>query len=211
MGCAGPAHPARATHLQGVTMKIIHALLIASAVFAASVATADDDIAGHTVVFSKYSPALRLTSYEERTMSFNFSGTVQLSGMLFLEFDQDENGSNGEINFAKFAPDPASAKQLPAVISGFYPAPVKSIDVDTAPMEQFEVLFGGKEKFARLSHGTQPIVSMPAVVTLHKYEVTIECDARNYVALDVSIRPVVSRAASSAILASTSTSLPDGC
>jgi hypothetical protein len=167
-------------------MKILFALLIASIT---SVVAADAPAPDHAVKFSKYSPALRLVSYDKQTDTFTFRGTIRLVGTLFVEFDMDApDRANGEINFQRLVPDPASAEQLPAVIGGFYPGPIRYVELE-APVEQIQALFG-KAEFVRLSHGTQPYVSRRVSLTLHTYSATVECDSRTYLAGDVSITPV---------------------
>ena len=166
---------------------------------------ADSPAPGHAVEFSKYSPALTLVSYDKETDTFRFQGTIRLVGTLFVEFDMDApDKANGEINFIRFVPDAVSAGQLPEVIDGFYPGPVRYVDLDV-PMEQIETLFG-RERFTRLSHGTRPFLSRHVTVTLHSYSATIECDSRTYVAQEVHIESV----AKSEQLAS-GIATPDGC
>ena len=182
-------------------MKTLFVLLIASV---ASVVAADEPAPDHAVTFSKYSPALRLVSYDKQTETFTFLGTITLVGTLFVEFDMDTpDRANGEINFQKFVPDPISAEQLPAVIGGFYPGPIRYIELEE-PVEQIEALFG-KAEFARLSHGTEPFVSRHVSLTLRSYSATVECDSRTYRARDVSITPVTPE-----LTASLSTP-PHGC
>jgi hypothetical protein len=167
-------------------MKTLFVLLIAAI---ASVVAADAPAPNHAVRLSKYSPALRLVSYDKKTDTFTFLGTIKLVGTLFVEFDMDApDRANGEINFQKFVPDPISAEQLPVVIGGYYPGPVRYVALE-APVEQIEALFG-KAEFARLSHGTESYVSRRVSLTLHSYSATVECDSRIYLARDVSITPV---------------------
>jgi hypothetical protein len=183
-------------------MKILLTFLIASV---ASVVAADNPAPDHAVEFSKYSPALTLISYDKKTDTFRFKGTIRLRGTLFVEFDMDTpKKANGDINFLRFVPDPDSAAQLPAVIGGFYPSPVRYVDLDVQ-REQIDTLFE-REQFVRLSHGTQPFVSRYVSVTLHSYDVTVECDSRTYIAQDVQIESV----AKAGQLASVRTP-PDGC
>lgn len=153
---------------------------------------AQGDEAGGNVTFSKHSPALQLASYDEQTHTHEFRGTIKLTGTLFLLFDMEApDRANGEINFKKFVPDPKSVAQLPAVVQGFYPAAVKYVNLD-APLDQVVDLFGGKEAFARLSHGTSHEVSERAEVVLDTYFATVECDSRNYWGHVVSVtRPSV--------------------
>jgi len=94
--------------------------------------------------------------------------------------------ANGEINFKKFVPDPESAALLPAVVHGFYSGAVQYVNLD-APLDQVVHLFGGKEAFARLSHGSSHEVSERAEVMLDIYSATVECDSRTYWGHAVSV------------------------
>lgn len=169
-------------------MNKIAALLITLITFSA---LAQGDKAGGNVTFSNYSSALQLASYDEQTHTHEFRGTVRLTGTLFVIFDMDApNRANGEINFEKFVPDPESAAKLPAVVRGFYPGSVQYVNL-RAPIDQVESLFGGKNAFARLSHGAAHEVSRKAVVVLDSYSATVECDSRIYWGHAVSVAPLV--------------------
>lgn len=142
------------------------------------------------VTFSKYNPPLRLASYDEQTHTHRFQGKLTLTGRLFLVFDMEApDRANGEINFQKFVPDPSDIPQLPAVVAGFYPGPVRYISVD-APLEKLVAVFGGKEEFARVSHGTSHEVSRRAKLMIDEYSATVECDSRGYFAHVVSVTAV---------------------
>lgn len=145
---------------------------------------------GADVTFSKYSAALQLASYDEQTHTHKFQGTIKLKGTLYLIFDMEApDRANGEINFEKFVPDPESASLLPAVVKGFYPSAVKYVNLN-APLAQIEVLFGGKETFYRLSHGTSHEISKRAEVVLGDYSATVECDSRTYWGHAVAVSPL---------------------
>jgi hypothetical protein len=150
---------------------------------------AQDSAREREVVFSAYDSALRLASYDERTNSHVFEGTIELTGTLFLVFDMEApDRANGEINFQKFVPDLASQSRLPTVVDGFYPGAVRYVNLDSSP-QQLAALFGGEEELHRVSHGALPEVSRPAVVVLRDYTATTECDSRTYYAHVVSIAP----------------------
>jgi hypothetical protein len=169
-------------------MNRIAALLITLIAFSA---LAQDDKAGGNVTFSKHTPALQLASYDERTHTHKFRGTIKLRGTLFVVFDMDApDRANGEINFEKFVPDPDSMALLPAVVQGFYPGSVRHVNLN-APLDQVEILFGGKQAFARLSHGTSHEVSKSAEVVLDNYSATVECESRIYWGRAVSVAPLV--------------------
>jgi hypothetical protein len=164
-------------------MKPIIAILIGLFPYIANAAEAE----GGAVTFSKYDPRIHLVSYDEQTHTHNFSGTIKLTGTLFLEFDMAaSHRANGEINFQKFVPDPESGSKLPAVIEGFYPGPVRYLSLD-APLDQLVALFGGRQQYTRLSHGTAHEISKRAVVVVRDYVATIECDARAYGAHVISV------------------------
>lgn len=153
-------------------------------------ASAQNSTEAAAVTFSKYSSVLQLTSYDEQTHTHTFKGTITLTGTLFLVFDMESpDRANGEINFQKFVPDPESALQLPAVIAGFYPGPVRYVNLD-APLDQLVALFGGKAEFSRISHGTSHEVSTRAKVEVRDYSATVECDSRSYWAHVVSLAPL---------------------
>ena len=182
-------------------MKILFVLLITSS---ASVVGADAPVPGHAVEFSKYSPTLKLVSYDKNSDTFNFQGTLKLVGTLFVEFEMEtQDKASGDITFEKFVPDASSTTLLPAVVGGFYPAPVRYLDLDL-PQEQVEALFG-KTEFQRLAHGTQSFVSKRVSLTLHQYSVTVECDSRLYLAREVSVAPL------DAELFASLTGPPHGC
>jgi hypothetical protein len=183
-------------------MKKIAALLIALVTFSA---LAQGDNAGGNVTFSKHSPALQLASYDEQTHTHKFRGTIKLTGTLFVIFDMNApNRANGEINFEKFVPDPESAALLPAVVRGFHPGTVQYVNL-RAPLDQVESLFGGKQAFARLSHGTAHEVSERAEVVLDNYSATVECDSRTYWGHAVSVAPLFETQRIAAI------QVPHGC
>lgn len=141
------------------------------------------------VVFSNYSPKLRLASYDEQTHTHTFRGAISLTGTLFLVFDMSApDRANGYINFTKFVPDSAYLSQLPTVIGGFYPGKIKYISLNV-PHEQIISLFGGKNKFERISHGREHVVSKPAEVVFKSYSATVECDSRTYFGEAVSVMP----------------------
>jgi hypothetical protein len=151
---------------------------------------AQDTADKREVTFSDYDSALRLASYDERTNSHVFEGTIELTGILFLEFDMEgPDRANGEINFQKFVPDSASRSRLPAVVGGFYPGAVRYVNLDSSP-QQLAVLFGGAEELNRVSHGTLHEVSRPAAVVLRDFTATTECDSRKYYAHVISIAPL---------------------
>jgi len=142
------------------------------------------------VTFSKHSPALQLASYDERTHTHKFRGTIRLTGTLFVVFDMNApDRANGEITLEQFVPDPESAALLPAVVQGFYPGSVQHVNLN-APLNQVESLFGGKQAFARLSHGTSHEVNKRAEVVLDNYSATVECDSRTYWGHAVSVAPL---------------------
>jgi hypothetical protein len=154
-------------------------------------ALAQGDKAGGNVTFSKHGPALQLASYDERTHTHKFRGTIKLTGTLFVVFDMDASDrANGEINFEKFVPDPESVALLPAVVQGFHPGSVRYVNLN-APLDQVESLFGGKQAFARLSHGTSHEVSNRAEVVLDNYFASVECDSRTYWGHTVSVAPLI--------------------
>jgi len=163
------------------------------ACLATSCALAQGNDAGRNVTFSKYSPLSQLASYDEKTHTHEFHGTIRLTGTLFLVFDMEASDrANGEINFRKFVPDPESTAQLPAVVQGFYSGAVRYVNLD-APLDQLVGLFGGKETFTRLSHGTLHEVSERAEVVLDSYSATVECDSRTYWGHTVSVKALSER------------------
>ena len=171
-------------------MNKIAVLLIVLAISSVP-AQGDDD--GGNVTFSKYNPSLQLAYYDKQTHTHSFRGTIRLTGTLFLVFDMEApDRANGEINFEKFVLDPESVDKLPAVVQGFYPGAVKYVNLD-APLDQVVDLFGGKEAFARLSHGTSNEVSERAEVVLDTYSATVECDSRTYWGYAVSVTPLSER------------------
>jgi hypothetical protein len=160
------------------------------ALLAAFNALAQDDSARRNVTFSKHSAAVQLASYDKETSTHQFRGRLKLTGTLFLVFDMTAaDRANGEINFKKLVPDPASAALLPAVVQGFYPGPVAYVNVDVS-QDQVERLFGGPQAFARLSHGSSREVSTRVEVVVDRYAATVECDSRSYSAHVVSVAPV---------------------
>jgi hypothetical protein len=136
---------------------------------------------------SPYSPELQLSAYYEADKTYDFRGTIRLTGTLWLVFDMSApDRANGHINFTKFEPDPEDVKKLPAVIGDDYPGRVTYVNL-RAPLSQIISLFGGNEEFRRVSHGRAHEASRRATVVLKNYSAIIECDSRTYWGDAVSI------------------------
>jgi len=131
------------------------------------------------LVWSPYSRGLKLVSYNSAESRAEFSGLVTLRGRLFVEFDMETpTQASGGVNFARFVPDAKSLRLLPVVKAGQYAAPLKYVELEPAQVA-FEAAVGAK-RANLLSHGHNDTISMPIQITLRKYTVSIECDARAY-------------------------------
>jgi hypothetical protein len=140
-----PSH-GRSTSPLAAVRRILLLLLCA----VATIATAQ----GKTVTLSKYNLALKLMSFDAARSTAQFSGTIEVTGTLVVEFDMDAPGrANGEVNFARFFPDAESLHRLPAVVAGYYAAPIRYVSLEPAPTA-LEAGFGRTEA-ARLSHGSE--------------------------------------------------------
>jgi|SRR5690242_4135908 len=128
-------------------------------------------------------------------------GTIRATGTIYFELDMGDTGADG-VNFAKFVPDAISLPQFPAVTSGNYAAPVRSISLE--PADKVLVAVVGPESARKILSGNNPIIAVPVRLTLRNFGSQVECDARVYYATLVS-------AASQQYMVATSENMPYGC
>jgi len=160
-----------------------------------------------SVTFSKFSTKLKLTSFDQRTSTAQFIGSINVTGTLFVEFDMGASGHADGVNFAKFVPDAQSVPRLPAVVAGFHPGPVRYVSLEPA-QAALEAAFG-KDEATRLARGREPFVSKAVRVIFHNYTASVECDSRDYYSSAVTVKPAnVEQIAKTAI---DQLAVPRGC
>ena len=144
----------------------------------------------HAVVFSAYDPAIKLVLYDPASSTAKFEGQIFLDGIVYFDFDSDENKKSVDILFARFVPSEKSKELLPSVIGGYYPGRVDQISLEPADLAL--VMAYGSEKAECLKHGGELTINVPAQITLYKLTASIECDARSYWSTSFSIKPLSS-------------------
>ena len=113
--------------------------------------------------------------------------SISGTGTLYLSFDIGMgNGLEGVLS-GRFVPDASSLPHFPAVTKGEHPGPVTYISFRPTP-KLLDALVGADEA-ARLSHDRARIVKVPVRIVLKHYKAVVECDARSYKAILVSVTP----------------------
>ncbi len=139
-------------------------------------ALAADDL---SVTFSRYDHAFRFVGFEAEHGTYRFRGAFELTGTLVADFDASApDRASGDINFLTFVPDAQFLPRMPAVIKGFYAAPVRELDVE--PQDLAYTAAFGKAEGERLSHGTSLTASKRITLTIRDYATFVECDSRRY-------------------------------
>lgn len=128
--------------------------------------------------FSDYDSALKLVSIDQHESIAKFEGHLIVTGTIFFEFDSSDGVHAVDILFAKFVPDTASMQNLPIVIAGYYPGPLRFISLEPANAA-LEAIYG-KEKAVTLRHGDKLEIHSAASLELMNYTTEIECDSRSY-------------------------------
>ena len=132
-----------------------------------------------------------------------FAGTVTVTGTIYFEFDQGDSGHMDGVNFAKFVPDTKSISRLPAIIEGYFPAPVKYVLLE--PPEAALQGAYGRNQARRMAHGSALAAHTRVRVVIRNYSASVECDAREYMSTDAVVTPLES------IRFTSAAQVPGGC
>ena len=145
---------------------------IAILILCATAAVAAD----HRMVWSSYSPELRLKSIDRKLDVVRFSGHITVRGELVIVFEGE--GDDRDLLWVKLVPDAVELRRFPQVVGGFYPAPLKSLWIHNSD-DLLEQAFGPKLA-AEYSKGHDRYVSRRGTFVLADYSASVECDSREY-------------------------------
>jgi len=139
--------------------------------------------------FSRYSPELKLVTVDDNGAIATFKGPLVTTGTVLFIFEPDEQGRRmAGIAAANFFPDKHSRSQLPSVIDGPHPSPLKFVSLEP-PEKALEQVVGNKLANQML-YGRKSVIRRSVKVVFHDYIASIDCDSRNYFSTKWSVTPL---------------------